>query len=65
MNRSSASHNIKSLALIAHRLEELCNEVTFVGGCIIGLLITDKAAPDVRREKIVKERILAIVHEGI
>lgn len=48
MNKSSAQHNIESLALIAHRLEELCNEVTFVGGCITGLLITDKAAPDVR-----------------
>ena len=24
------------------------NEVTFVGGCVTGLLITDKAAPDVR-----------------
>ncbi|MFA5960549.1 MAG: hypothetical protein WC785_08525 [Tatlockia sp.] len=48
MNRSSAQHNIESLTLIAHRLEELCNDVTFVGGCITGLLITDKAAPDVR-----------------
>lgn len=48
MNRSSAQRNLESLTLIAHRLEELCNEVTFVGGCIIGLLITDKAAPDVR-----------------
>lgn len=48
MNKSSAQHNIESLTLIAHRLEELCNEVTFVGGCITGLLITDKAAPDVR-----------------
>jgi hypothetical protein len=48
MNRSSAQRNIDSLTLIAHRLEELCNEVTFAGGCVIGLLITDKAAPDVR-----------------
>lgn len=48
MNRSSAQRNIESLILIAHRLEELCNDVTFVGGCITGLLITDKAAPDVR-----------------
>jgi hypothetical protein len=48
MNRSSAQRNLDSLTLVAHRLEELCNEVTFVGGCIIGLLITDKAAPDVR-----------------
>jgi predicted nucleotidyltransferase len=48
MNRSSAQRNLESLTLIAHRLEELCNEVTFVGGSITGLLITDKAAPDVR-----------------
>jgi predicted nucleotidyltransferase len=48
MNRSSAQHNIELLTLVAHRLEELCNEVTFVGGCVTGLLITDKAAPDVR-----------------
>ena len=48
MNRSSAQRNIESLTIIAHRLDELCNEVTFVGGCITGLLITDKAAPDVR-----------------
>jgi hypothetical protein len=48
MNRSSAQRNLNSLILIASRLDELCNEVTFVGGCITGLLITDKAAPDVR-----------------
>jgi hypothetical protein len=48
MNRISAQRNLESLTLIAYRLEELCNEVTFVGGCITGLLITDKAAPDVR-----------------
>jgi len=48
MNRSSAQHNMELLTLVAHRLEELCNEVTFVGGCVAGLLITDKAAPDVR-----------------
>lgn len=48
MNKSSAQRNIESLTLIAHRLGELCDEVTFVGGCITELLITDKAAPDVR-----------------
>jgi len=48
MNRISAQRNIESLILVAHRLQELCSEVTFVGGCITGLLITDKAAPDVR-----------------
>jgi len=48
MKRNSAQHNLESLTLIAHRLGELCEEVTFVGGCVTGLLITDKASPDVR-----------------
>lgn len=48
MRRKAAQHNIESLIIIAHRLGELCEEVTFVGGAITGLLITDKAAPDVR-----------------
>lgn len=48
MNKSSAQRNLNSLIFIAYQLDELCNEVTFVGGCITGLLITDKAAPDVR-----------------
>lgn len=48
MNRSSAQFNLESLTFIAHRLEDLCNQVTFVGGSIMSLLITDKAAPDVR-----------------
>lgn len=48
MNKSSAQKNIESLTIIAHRLGELLSEVTFVGGCVTGLLITDKAAPDVR-----------------
>lgn len=48
MNRSSAQRNLNSLILVANRFDDLCGEVTFVGGCITGLLITDKAAPDVR-----------------
>jgi predicted nucleotidyltransferase len=48
MNRRAAIHNLGLLSIVAHRLEELCNEVTFVGGCVVELLITDKAAPDVR-----------------
>ncbi|MCW5589023.1 MAG: hypothetical protein KIT27_05095 [Legionellales bacterium] len=48
-NKSSAiSSNIKTLELIAIRLGEICKEVVFVGGCTTGLLITDKAVPDVR-----------------
>jgi predicted nucleotidyltransferase len=48
MDKSRAQHNLNSLILIANRLDELCDEVTFVGGSITGLLITDHAAPDVR-----------------
>ena|ERR1700734_1662960 len=48
MTKNSLQHSMELLTLIAHRLEELCEEVTFIGGCITGLLITDKAAPDVR-----------------
>lgn len=48
MNRNSAQHNIESITLVASRLQELCDDVTFVGGSILGLLITDLAAPDVR-----------------
>jgi hypothetical protein len=48
LKRSSAEHNIESLILVAHRLGDLCDEVIFVGGSVIGLLITDTAGPDVR-----------------
>lgn len=48
MNKRFSQKNLESLFIIANRLEELCEEVTFVGGSIIGLLITEKAAPDVR-----------------
>jgi hypothetical protein len=40
--------NIQSLRRVATHLEELNDEVTFIGGCVTALLITDKAAPDVR-----------------
>ena len=48
MYKKSSQHNLESLTIIACRLKELRDEVTFVGGCITGLLITDQAAPDVR-----------------
>ena len=51
MNKTAAQFNIESLTLVALRLQELCNEVTFVGGSVIGLLITDHTAPDVRYTK--------------
>ncbi len=45
---TQVNRNMEMLELIAAKLQELRDEVTFVGGSIIGLLITDKAAPDVR-----------------
>jgi len=48
MIKNSAMHNLNSLNLVANRLGELCNEIVFVGGSIMGLLITDVAAPDIR-----------------
>ncbi|MFA6038538.1 MAG: hypothetical protein WC748_10515 [Legionellales bacterium] len=48
MSRNHAQKNIETLAFVANRLEELCDEVVFVGGCVTGLLVTDKASPDVR-----------------
>lgn len=44
----SAQRNIDSISIVAEQLGELCDDVTFVGGCIMGFLITDYAAPDVR-----------------
>lgn len=37
--------NLKSLISVATQLQELCDELTFIGGCVTGLLITDMAAP--------------------
>lgn len=48
MRKSSSRHNLELLAHVANRLEELCDEVVFVGGTVTGFLVTDKAAPDVR-----------------
>lgn len=48
MNKNFAKHNLEALIFVARCLEELCDDVIFVGGSVIGLLITDKAAPDVR-----------------
>ena len=40
--------NIGTLELAAHALEPLLNELVLVGGCAVGLLITDQARPPVR-----------------
>ncbi|WP_442497452.1 hypothetical protein [Methylobacter sp. sgz302048] len=40
--------NIETLELAAHALKPLLNELVLVGGCAVGLLITDQARPPVR-----------------
>jgi len=40
--------NIQILESAVERLEELANEMVFLGGCATGLLITDPAAPPIR-----------------
>ncbi len=40
--------NILSLELAAKSLEPLLNELILVGGCAVGLLITDRARPPIR-----------------
>jgi len=40
--------NILSLELAAKTLEPLLNELILVGGCAVGLLITDRARPPIR-----------------
>lgn len=46
MRRHSA--HIESIAMVARQLAKLRTEVVFTGGAIVGLLLTDSAAPEVR-----------------
>lgn len=46
MKRNNA--HAENIVMVAHRLERLKTEVVFTGGAIVGLLLTDSAAPDVR-----------------
>ncbi len=46
MQRHSA--HVESIALLAHQFEKLEIDAVFTGGSIVGLLLTDLAAPDVR-----------------
>ncbi len=45
---SSQNPNIEILELAAVALGPICDELVFLGGCAVGLLITDSAAPPVR-----------------
>lgn len=48
MRRASHQKNKLSLIAVANKLQEICQDIIFVGGCVVGFLITDSAAPDVR-----------------
>ena len=43
--------NVDSVELVVDELGDLCNELVLVGGCAVGLLITDNARPAVRVTK--------------
>ncbi|MDQ2821216.1 MAG: hypothetical protein M3Y65_12615 [Pseudomonadota bacterium] len=43
--------NLDSVELVARALGELRRELVLVGGCAVGLLITDKARPSIRETK--------------
>lgn len=46
MRRHSA--HVESIAMVARQLEKLRTAFVFTGGAIVGLLLTDSAAPDIR-----------------
>jgi hypothetical protein len=46
--RDRANTNTELLVHVAERLGSLTDDMVFTGGCVVGLLITDEAAPDVR-----------------
>ena len=40
--------NLRMLQFVAIKLQDLCHDVVFLGGCTTGIFITDIASPDVR-----------------
>src|SRR3990167_4991890 len=40
--------NLRMLQFVAIKLQDLCHDVVFLGGCTTGIFITDLASPDVR-----------------
>jgi len=45
---SESGLNRERIAWVAKQLEELVDEVVFLGGAVVGFMLTDPAAPDVR-----------------
>lgn len=40
--------NLRMLEFVADKLQELCDDVVFLGGCTTAIFINDPASPDVR-----------------
>lgn len=47
-NEAEKLANLRMLQFIATKLDDLCNEFVFLGGCTTAIFITDEAAPEVR-----------------
>lgn len=41
-------HNIENLKKIAQALEDVDQRVVYVGGCVVGLIVSDPLAPEIR-----------------
>lgn len=54
--------NIGLLKAVVRRLDRYSDKFVFLGGCVVGLLITDPASPDVRPTKDVDGLIEAITY---
>jgi len=63
MNRLQ-NPNLEILMLAVDQLEELVDEMVFVGGCATGLLITDLAAPPIRVTRDVDAIVQVVSRPG-
>ncbi len=54
--------NLEILMLAVEQLEELADEMVFLGGCATGLLITDLAAPPIRVTRDVDAIVQVVSH---
>jgi len=54
--------NLEILMLAVEQLEELADEMVFLGGCATGLLITDLAAPSIRVTRDVDAIVQVVSH---
>ena len=49
INKQAQAANLAMLTFVAEKLEDLCDDVVFLGGCTTALFINDPVSPDVRR----------------